>query len=253
VTDNDEAKRCPTCAEEIKSAALVCRFCGHDFRSVRSDSLPTTTAAGWFARLAAHDVASKRPRWLTKWGRVSLGRALAETAGLLSVDYLTHVYFNYPFLLRLMVTSLIFGWGLVRVASAGPRDISAFAGAALLRGFLSVALTSRLSLIILGYPSDFPIPPSSVLDVFRWVAALGIATWILLLVDPSLRKNTFAGFRDSSAVALGALLVLLGLLGATFLVRGFTSDFVFAKYLTWDEAVARGAICGNDYCYRLTP
>ena len=29
-----ETKRCPICAEQVKAAALICRFCGHDFRQV---------------------------------------------------------------------------------------------------------------------------------------------------------------------------------------------------------------------------
>ena len=35
----DPEKRCPRCAEVIKEAAVVCRFCGHDFsqRSWQTD------------------------------------------------------------------------------------------------------------------------------------------------------------------------------------------------------------------------
>lgn len=31
--ENQENKTCPACAEEVKSAAVICRHCGHDFRA----------------------------------------------------------------------------------------------------------------------------------------------------------------------------------------------------------------------------
>jgi hypothetical protein len=33
-------KPCPRCAEDVKVAALVCRFCGYDFTSERPSAMP---------------------------------------------------------------------------------------------------------------------------------------------------------------------------------------------------------------------
>ncbi len=33
VDGGEDTKRCPACAEFVKAEALICRFCGHDFRS----------------------------------------------------------------------------------------------------------------------------------------------------------------------------------------------------------------------------
>ena len=32
-TDAPPEKKCPACAEQVKAEAVICRFCGHDFRS----------------------------------------------------------------------------------------------------------------------------------------------------------------------------------------------------------------------------
>jgi hypothetical protein len=39
---NDDEKTCPRCAETIKRAAVVCRFCGHEFGDVPSPAVPAT-------------------------------------------------------------------------------------------------------------------------------------------------------------------------------------------------------------------
>jgi hypothetical protein len=40
-----DEKTCPKCAETVKSAAVVCRFCGHNFASQRLAPPPTPAPA----------------------------------------------------------------------------------------------------------------------------------------------------------------------------------------------------------------
>lgn len=50
-------KTCPQCAEEVKTAAVVCRFCGHQF-----DDHPEEPAfaPGWFMRAHREEKARTR-------------------------------------------------------------------------------------------------------------------------------------------------------------------------------------------------
>jgi len=41
-----DTKRCPICAERVKAAALICRFCGHDFRADAAAVAPAAGDAG---------------------------------------------------------------------------------------------------------------------------------------------------------------------------------------------------------------
>jgi len=40
--ETSEMKTCPRCAEEVKAAAQVCRFCGHSFEAVTEETMPTS-------------------------------------------------------------------------------------------------------------------------------------------------------------------------------------------------------------------
>lgn len=40
----EHSKTCPRCAETVKKAALVCRFCGHEFAEETSTGMPAGAA-----------------------------------------------------------------------------------------------------------------------------------------------------------------------------------------------------------------
>jgi len=59
-----ETKRCPICAEQVKAAALICRFCGHDFRQAP----------------APPDPAAASPTEMQQWGAWAPGAAASAQA-----------------------------------------------------------------------------------------------------------------------------------------------------------------------------
>jgi hypothetical protein len=66
-------KTCPKCAETVKAAAVVCRFCGHEFETVRSEPLEAAAGATPPGISAALD-----PYATAKLGQAVLREKLAE-------------------------------------------------------------------------------------------------------------------------------------------------------------------------------
>ncbi|HXY73082.1 MAG TPA: DUF4190 domain-containing protein [Actinomycetota bacterium] len=70
-----DTKRCPICAEQVKAAALICRYCGHDFRTDVAGAPPgggpTPVAGSSPAQQAAAPwqapAAGQAPGW-GQWG-----------------------------------------------------------------------------------------------------------------------------------------------------------------------------------------
>ena len=60
-----DTKRCPICAEQVKAAALICRFCGHDFRT---DAAPWQTPAQSPQAQAPAPAPEQTPQAAQDWG-----------------------------------------------------------------------------------------------------------------------------------------------------------------------------------------
>lgn len=88
----EQSKRCPACAESVQGAAVICRFCGHDFRSAgvpparvaqRNGANPDLSKVGGFAVLgsALLIAAGSILPWVTVSGGVSVSVNGFETKG----------------------------------------------------------------------------------------------------------------------------------------------------------------------------
>ena len=71
-----DTKRCPICAEQVKAAALICRYCGHDFRTDAAaatpaagapSAVPQPTAASWQTPAAGTTPTDPAQGW-GQWG-----------------------------------------------------------------------------------------------------------------------------------------------------------------------------------------
>jgi hypothetical protein len=70
----DSSKTCPKCAETVKRAALVCRFCGYEFTSIHSviDEMEAAGCSSDSLKVASGDLLERLKLLLAEYG-ISVG------------------------------------------------------------------------------------------------------------------------------------------------------------------------------------
>ena len=77
-TDNGDYKTCPRCAEQVRAAAVVCRFCGYEFPDASEGE--TSAGAESPSTFEGHVVQDVTAHALgVDWGRTDDGRVVYRT------------------------------------------------------------------------------------------------------------------------------------------------------------------------------
>ena len=167
-----DTKRCPICAEQVKAAALICRYCGHDFRTdtagaARSTgqvpgvaapvpqpgAVPRPTAAPWQTGAPSQSPAADAPGW-AQWSAAPG----VQTAG------------------SLPAPSTVPGTGYPVAPS---RTTNGYAIASMVLGILWVWWLGSVLALVFGYVAKNQIDRSNGMESGRGMAIAGIVLgWV---------------------------------------------------------------------------
>jgi len=167
-----DTKRCPICAEQVKAAALICRFCGHDFRT---DAAPwqTPAQAGSTPQTPAQAPQSPAQDW-GAWAPAAAAPGQGQTATPQGPEWgqwgaAPGVQTSGP----LPAPSTVPGTGSPEAMHQHPRT-NGYAIASMVLGILWIWWIGSALALIFGYVAKNQIDRSNGMETGRGMAIAGI-------------------------------------------------------------------------------